>query len=183
MSAVVRTAPAATAATPAPPARHCTLDAETGATACFATYTAAVADATDGRVLDAPADARTAVTDPAARALLDAPAGARTTLAGEYDVPSGEVVHGTFFTDPNFGGSSFTVHGDGLCDDDGSLDFKYTFPEEWWDQFSSVQAWANCSIYLYTEPDQGGERDGRFNENVADVGDFIDDRTRSTSFH
>lgn len=91
----------------------------------------------------------------------------------------GDVIQATLFTEPDYGGSSFTVYGSGLCEKDGVVNYQINLPDEWKNAVSSVQPWGGCWIWLYPEPDLGGERDGPFKENTADVGEFMNDRTQS----
>ena len=182
--ATVAVAAPATAAPAGPPAQHCAFDARTGRTECFASFTDAIATATGGRVLDAPADPRLAQADPALRSRLagaDAAPGGRALKSGTSEA---EIVQGTFFEHPDYGGNSFTVHGAGLCDDEGgAADFVADFPADWHDTISSAQPWALCDLYLYSEVGQTGDKDGRFKENTAYIGDLLNDRVKSVSFH
>ncbi|RRO12954.1 hypothetical protein EIL87_25145 [Saccharopolyspora rhizosphaerae] len=91
----------------------------------------------------------------------------------------GDVIQATLFTDPDYGGSSFTVYGSEMCEKDGVVNFQINLPDDWKDVVSSVQPWGGCWIWLYPEPDLGGERDGPFKENTPDVGSMMNDRTQS----
>ncbi|TDW22050.1 hypothetical protein EV650_0882 [Kribbella kalugense] len=163
--------PAAHAA--APPANHCVQNLKTGKIDCFGTFTAAISDATHGRITTAPAG----VPDAAQRATLDRSI-SRADLTAD-----GEVIQGTFFDDRDFGGASWTVVGAGLCDgSDGVINYQTNTIDGWADRISSVQPWANCKIWLYPEPDLTGDRDGPFTQNTAWVGSMMDDRTKSVGF-
>jgi hypothetical protein len=60
--------------------RHCVLHLSDGGTVtCYSTFTEAIADSTDGRITDAPADAADAVTDARLKARLAALAEAKKT--------------------------------------------------------------------------------------------------------
>ena len=91
----------------------------------------------------------------------------------------GDVIQATLFADPNYGGASFTVYGSEMCDKDGVVNFQINLPDDWKNIVSSVQPWGGCWIWLYPEPDLGGERDGPFKENTPDVGSMLNDRTQS----
>lgn len=91
----------------------------------------------------------------------------------------GDVIQATLFADPNYGGGSFTVYGSGMCEKDGVVNFQINLPDDWKDAISSVQPWGGCWVWLYPEPDLGGERDGPFKENTPDVGSMMNDRTQS----
>ena len=92
---------------------------------------------------------------------------------------AGEITQATLFEEKDFGGASFTVYGDGLCEKNDQVDYQINLPEDWRNRVSSVQPWGDCWIWLYPEPDLGGERDGPFKENTGDVGELMNDRTRS----
>ncbi|MFC8123994.1 hypothetical protein [Streptomyces sp. NPDC057302] len=162
-----------------PAARHCVLDAPTGEQRCFDSFDEAIDRATDGRVTDAPASPRAAVTSSAFRAAMS------ETAAKEAEGDSaaaGDVIQGTFFSDPGFSGDSLTISGPSLCEKDGWVNWQYDLGDDWKNRISSVQPWGNCAIWLYPEPDLGGDRDGPFDENTDDVGQLMNDRTQSIGF-
>ncbi|GAA4620691.1 hypothetical protein [Saccharopolyspora hordei] len=97
----------------------------------------------------------------------------------ERRTASGDVIQATLFTEVNYGGSSFTIYGSDVCEKDGVVNFQLNLPDDWKDVVSSVQPWAQCWIWLYPEPDLGGERDGPFKENTPDVGELMNDRAQS----
>ncbi|GAA1523510.1 hypothetical protein [Kribbella lupini] len=171
--------PSAEAAPPS--ARHCVGSFSSGAQQCFATFTEAISTATRGAVTSAPAE----VPDAAGKAALHrrlAESGAVGNKSGR-DAAAGEVIQGTFFDNRDFGGSSFTVTGAGLCDgSDGVINYEFTFPGDWFNRISSVQPWASCKIWLYPDADLTGDRDGPFTANTGWVGEFMDDRTDSVGF-
>ncbi|TDD63300.1 hypothetical protein E1263_00720 [Kribbella antibiotica] len=141
---------------------------KSGSTECFSTFTAAISDATHGKVQNAPA----AVPDAKGRATLNKSIEA-----------AGEVIQGTFFDNRDYGGDSWTVVGAGLCDgSDGVINYQTNTIDGWADRISSVQPWASCKIWLYPEPDLNGDRDGPFTQNTAWVGSMMDDRTKSVGF-
>ncbi len=146
-------------------ARHCIADLAGGPVRCFDTFTEAVETASAGRVADAPASAHRAAGDSGFRASL-----------------KGSVIQGTFFTDVNYGGSTLTIYGPEPCVKDGWVNWQYDLPDGWKDAISSVQPWADCWIWLYPEPNLGGDRDGPFKENTPDIGSFMNDRTESIGF-
>ncbi|MFR9676821.1 hypothetical protein [Streptomyces sp. TR06-5] len=159
------TAQAAPAPADGPDHRHCIADLDSGRQQCFGTFDAAVTAATGGRVKDAPESARAAARDDAFRAEL-----------------AGEVIQGTFFEHASYGGSSLTVYGAEPCVKDGWVEYQLDFDDWWKDRISSVQPWANCWIWLYPEPNLGGDRDGPFKENTPDIGSFMNDRAESVGF-
>lgn len=143
---------------------HCIADLGGGPVRCFDSFTAAVGAATHGRVDDAPATARSAAGDRAFR----------SSLKG--------VIQGTFFEDVDYGGASLTIYGAQPCEKDGWVNYQYDLPSAWQNVISSVQPWAQCWLWLYPEPDLGGDRDGPFKVNTPDIGPFMNDRTKSIGF-
>ncbi|WP_017572306.1 hypothetical protein [Nocardiopsis halotolerans] len=167
--ALLCAATALTAATAASPAaadteRHCISDVDTGLERCFASFDAAITAAEEqtGRTLQEQERA------------LDG--GGVSTLAASSDV-----IIGTYFEHEDFGGASFTLYGDGLCTGGDDTEFWYTFPPEWRNLISSAQPWATCALWLHAGPDGTGDRDGPYRENTGYVGDFMNDRTVSTT--
>ncbi|MCF6521586.1 hypothetical protein [Streptomyces sp. JJ36] len=156
----------APAAQPGPQTPHCIADRETGEQRCFATFTAAVEAATGGRIDDAPKSPHTAARNPEFR----------------QSSAAAEVIQGTFFEHDGYGGASLTIYGAEPCVKDGWVNFQYDLDDWWKDRISSVQPWANCWLWLYPEPDLGGDRDGPFKENTPDIGTFMNDRTESIGF-
>src|SRR6185503_15710674 len=102
------TAESATAAAPVPAtgASHCALVAGSTTAHCFATYRAAVAYGTGGRVTDAPVSARSAALDPTF---------ARTMSALPTVTAAASVLLGTEYANANFGGASLSLFGAGQC--------------------------------------------------------------------
>jgi hypothetical protein len=149
-------APSARADTAEGPAEHCTLNIETGQQSCYDDLDTASSAARDGR---------------GGPGLLLA--------AGEG---SSTVIHGTFFKDPGYGGDSLTVWGKAPCVRDGWVEYQLNLSDGWKNSISSVQPWADCWLWLYPEPDLGGERDGPFKKNTPDIGTFMNDRTQSIGF-
>ncbi|MGP3950166.1 hypothetical protein [Streptomyces sp. 7N604] len=167
-----------TAAAGEPAARHCAVDAQSGQQRCFGTFTEAVDRATGGRITDAPATPQAAVESRTFRAQIS-----RIGTRAEGDAgTAGDVVQGTFFDEEGFSGDSLTITGPELCEKDGWINWQHDLADDWKNRISSVQPWANCSIWLYPEPNLGGDRDGPFDENTADVGQMMNDRTQSIGF-
>lgn len=154
---------------------HCVLRSATGDERCFGTFAQAIESASSGAVAAAPVGARAAVTDPEVRAKLAAPGGPSAGAPGE-------VVQGTFFADPDYGGDSLTITGPPLCARDGWVNWRYDLDDEWKDRISSVQTWGNCWLWLYPEPDPGGHRNGPYKAEIADIGVFMNDRAESIGF-
>jgi len=165
-------------------AEHCTLNAATGAKRCFDTYTAAIAHASGGKIDDAPASARAAAHDGRLHAEMRKLSAARSAAgARSEDVGTEGVIRGTIYEDKEFGGDSQTIYGPGLCDGkDSDDDTQLSLEEGWKNRVSSVQPWGGCTLWLYSEPDLKGDKDGPYKENTPDVGPQLEDRVQSVAF-
>lgn len=95
---------------------------------------------------------------------------------------AGDIIQGTVFDGTDYTGDSLTIYGESLCEKDGVVNFQLDLAEEWKNKISSVQPWGNCWLWLYPEPNLGGDRDGPFDENTANIGSFMDNRTQSIGF-
>jgi hypothetical protein len=179
----VPSAQTASAAESAP--RHCVVDARSGQQSCFTTFTEAVDRATGGRITDAPATARAAAASRSFR-VEAAKAPEVTTASGvttkdDASAP-GDIIQGTFFDKKGFTGASLTITGPALCEKDGWVNYQFDLGDDWKNRISSVQPWGNCALWLYPEPNLGGDRDGPFDQNTKDVGQLMNDRTQSIGF-
>lgn len=159
--------------------QHCIAAIGGGPQRCFATYTEAIDAASGGQVSDAPASGQRAARDRGLTRELRQLAAAQAELP---DIPPGNVIQGTFFEHVQYGGATLTIYGSGPCPTNGKVDYSYDLTDWWKDRISSVQPWANCWLWLYPEPDLGGDRDGPFKENTPDIGPFMNDRTESIGF-
>ncbi|WP_460441799.1 hypothetical protein [Amycolatopsis stemonae] len=92
------------------------------------------------------------------------------------------VTQGTFFDGPDYTGDSLTITGPELCKKDGWVNWQFDLGDDWKNKISSVQPWGDCWIWLYPEPNLGGDRDGPFKENTGNIGSFMDNRTQSIGF-
>lgn len=104
-------------------------------------------------------------------------AGARQGVAEPRDV-----IQGTVFDGFDYSGDSLTIYGAELCEKDGVINFQLDLGDDWKNRISSVQPWGNCWLWLYPEPNLGGDRDGPFDENTPNIGSFMDNRTQSIGF-
>lgn len=155
---------------------HCTLDAKSGKTQCFESLDAATGIEGSERLLDASTGKAEATGE---------------TRRGETPVASSgvstkdesSVIGATVFEDTRYGGASLTITNTALCDGDADdVDFKIDLADDWKDKISSIQPWGNCTLNLYSEAEQGGDRDGPFDELTPDLGNVMDNRTKSISF-
>ncbi|HEX6755137.1 MAG TPA: hypothetical protein VF109_04235 [Mycobacteriales bacterium] len=130
--------PARAAPGTAAPATHCVLAAGARAATCYATFPAAIAAATGGRVR-APASAAAAASDARFAAALDDPS-----------VTAASVVVGIEYTNANYSGSTLTLSAPGRCDDSNDADYWYaTLPAGWNDVISSFRSYSNCAQQLF----------------------------------
>lgn len=167
--------------------KHCTLDAGTGEKRCFDSYTEAIEQASGGRIDDAPASARKAAHDKGLRSEIRRLSAAQAKRAadgvGTADVHAQGVIRGTIYEDKQFGGDSQTIYGPGLCDgEDSDDDTQLSLEEGWKDRVSSVESWGGCKLWLYSEPDLKGDKDGPYDDNTPDVGAAMEDRAQSIGF-
>ncbi|MFD6952616.1 hypothetical protein A6A08_09720 [Nocardiopsis sp. TSRI0078] len=164
--AIATAAVATTAAASAPSddGRHCISDVGTGQEQCFATFDEAITAAEErtGRTLEEQERA------------LDRN---RVSLLAA----GSDVIIGTYFEHENYGGASFTLYGDNTCQGGDDTEFWFTFPADWQNMISSAQPWARCALWLHSGPDGTGDRDGPYRENTNYVGDYMNDRTVSTT--
>ncbi|GIF53053.1 hypothetical protein DFJ67_0575 [Asanoa ferruginea] len=134
----------ATAAHAAPAGKHCVVSASSGAPmVCYSSFTTAMANATGGRVTDAPANPKAALNDEKlAKKLNDLPAKAPSTLAAVSNI-----VISVEYTGESFGGSTLTITGTHACDDFLSpVEFTMTsLPSGWNDDIESFKGFANCA--------------------------------------
>ncbi|GAA3726537.1 hypothetical protein [Salinactinospora qingdaonensis] len=149
-------------------ADHCIESLDTGEKECFSEFETAISAAEE----------RTGNTIAEQKRMMKSKQSSRamTTAAAN------DIILGTFFIHEQYGGATFTLYGDSLCSKDGQMEYVYNFSGDWVDSISSVQPWANCWIWLYPEPDLGGDRDGPYKENTPYVGDYMNDRTESVGF-
>ena len=104
------------------------------------------------------------------------------TRAAGANQRAGDVIQGTVFDEFDYSGDSLTIYGESLCEKDGVVNFQLDLGDDWKNRISSVQPWGNCWLWLYPEPNLGGDRDGPFDENTPNIGSFMDNRTQSIGF-
>ncbi|WP_314177421.1 hypothetical protein [Streptomyces winkii] len=156
---------------------HCTLNAKTGETRCFKSLSKATGVPGSDRLLDAPSGKKAEVSEARSGDKPVASSGVTTQDEG------GGIIGATVFEDTKYGGASLTITNTELCDGDADdVDFKIDLGDDWKDKISSIQPWGNCTLNLYSEAGQSGDRDGPFDELTPDIGDVMDDRTKSISF-
>ena len=167
------TAAAKPAATSAP---HCTLAAGAGQRLhCFATFRAAIAYGTHGRITDAPTSPATAARDPRFAARVDAIA--PTALAASS-------LLGIEYADANMSGASVSFFGAGSCDNSSDADFRFaTMPSGWNDRITSFTSYSNCAQQLFRNTYFGGGALTIVIRSLANVGSAANDQASSLTFN
>ena len=167
---------AATAAAPRPStaAPHCVLAAgERQTPRCYATFPAAIAAATGGRVTDAPASAAAAVRDPAFAAALES---VPTTFAS--------VVVGIEYANLNYGGSTLSMTASGRCDYSLDVDYRFpSLPSGWNDRISSFRSYSNCAQQLFRGTSFTGGALTNIVSSLSYVGAAANDQASSVTFN
>ncbi|MXM69111.1 hypothetical protein GR925_38415 [Streptomyces sp. HUCO-GS316] len=169
--------PPASAGEPAP--NHCVLDLDTGAQTCYDGFTAAFSAASDGRITEAP----DSLEGGGGAGLQELRAETLQLMEDVEGGANGNVIIGTFFANKDYGGATLTIEADRPCRNNDAQDHSEpTMPPGWNDIITSLQPWANCWIELYSDENFGGDRDGLFKTNTADIGSYMNDRTSSIAF-
>jgi hypothetical protein len=170
--------PAAESATAAarPPsaaAPHCVLASGAGQSPhCYATFPAAIAAATGGRVT-APGSAAAAVGDPAFTAALEDQA---STFSS--------VVVGIEYADLNYGGASLSMTAPGRCDYSLDVDYRFaSMPSGWNDRISSFRSYSNCAQQLFRGTSYTGGALTNIVSSMSYVGSAANDQASSVTFN
>jgi hypothetical protein len=175
------TAESATAASTPPPTSgpHCTLAAGADQPLhCFATFRAAVAFGTGGRVRDAPASATAAAHDPAFAAAVTAAGTAPSTA------PAASILVGTEFADANFTGGTLSLFAPGRCDNSSDADFRFgSLPAGWNDRITSFRSFSNCAQQLFRSVNFAGGSLTLIISSLANVGAAANDQASSITFN
>jgi hypothetical protein len=175
------TAESATAASTPPPTSgpHCTLAAGADRPLhCFATFRAAVAFGTGGRVRDAPASATAAAHDPAFAAAVTAAGTAPSTT------PAASILVGTEFADANFTGGTLSLFAPGRCDNSSDADFRFgSLPAGWNDRITSFRSFSNCAQQLFRSVNFAGGSLTLIISSLANVGAAANDQASSITFN
>jgi hypothetical protein len=175
------TSESATAASkpPATSGPHCALAAGAGQPLhCFATFRAAVAFGTGGRVTDAPASATAAALDPAFAAAVTAAGAAPSATA------AASVLVGTEFADANFGGGTLSLFTAGRCDNSSDVDFRFaSLPAGWNDRITSFRSFSNCAQQLFRSTNFTGGSLTLIISSLANVGAAANDQASSITFN
>lgn len=172
------------------PHQHCVVILPTYVMTCFANFREATAFATNGEVLDAPLDARTAIEDATLTARIDA-AGRRATERNRSNVARGAaatqlVKIADVFTDAWFGGVGKTFLGPYACDDDGTAGNDIITPyvgDDMNDRISSFQGYNNCWLRSWEHSNfQGNQLSYRYRDNDLSYGEYFNDMISSIEY-
>jgi hypothetical protein len=166
-------------APPGTPERDCVIDAASGAEQCFGDYRAAIAYATGGAITDAPRDAHEAASEPVFQAEMAHLAASgpgdgseRTGLpARPTTTTDNPVIGATLFTGTNYTGQSETIRIAKPCVKDNKYDYYFTLGTIGRNAHS-VQAWANCWIWLHSGDTWDSPRQGPYKVDTPDLGDW-----------
>jgi hypothetical protein len=164
----------AAARPPSAAAPHCVLAAGYGQTPrCFATFPAAVAAATGGRVTDAPASPAAAVRDPAFTAAVQ-----------DLSTTAAAVLVGIEYADVNYGGASLSMTASGRCDYSLDVDYRFpSLPSGWNDRISSFHSYSNCAQQLFRDTSFAGGALTNIVSSMSYVGSAANDRASSVTFN
>lgn len=119
---------------------------------------------------------------PVSHCALRIETGAMTCGARPAAVANNDVIIGRFFDDQNYGGDSLTIWGPHPCKNGNGRDFNVRLSGAWVNRISSLQAWGNCWINLYSGPNFNGDHDGEYKSDTSYVGPLMDNRTQSIGF-
>lgn len=168
---------------PATAGAHCVLAAgDDQPLRCFATFQAAVAVATGGRVTTAPASPAAAAADPTFAAAVGA--AAAQVSAGATVTAGGSVLVGIEYADLNFRGGSLSLTASGSCDYSLDVDYRFpSLPSGWNDRISSFRSYSNCAQQLFAATNfQGGALTGIISS-LSYVGPAANDKASSVTFN
>ncbi|WP_147339431.1 hypothetical protein [Actinomadura spongiicola] len=159
------------------PERHCVVSVGDREARCFGGFREALAEATAGRITDAPGNAAAAAADRVLERRINALAAERGGSAlREGYVLSIEYQH------ENFGGSSIIFTGYRGCDgiDDGIVEFEYAdlAPIGWNDTISSFRTYSDCRVRHFEHPHFVTPRTV-FQTTLSYIGSLMNDRASS----
>jgi hypothetical protein len=156
------------------------VDLSEDTTTCFDTFTAALAEATGGRIDDAPATADEASTDEQLDARIDAPFVGELTFGVEPKEPVKEFVLSIEYAARDFGGSANIFTGSSGCTAaDDTVDFSVAFVgNDWNDIISSFRTFSGCRVKHYEHRDFGGAS-LPYQTTQDYIGDAMNDQTSS----
>lgn len=150
------------------------LAAKSAAPACYTSFTRAIAEATDGRVTNAPADAGAALRDRDLTARLGATGATKDRASIAVDV-----LIGIEYWDSGFSGSTYTFTAPwGCTGTTGDVDWEFAaLPSNWNDEIGSYRGFSNCWTKHYEHSYFGGISTA-YDGGLSDMG-WMDDETSS----
>lgn len=157
--------------------RSCVMDVSSGTTSCYRTFTEAIAEATGGKIADAPADASAGVKDPRLAARLNATS--KKTNTGTVNRVAADIVIGIEYEDSDFEDSSLIYSAPWGCT--GPInDFDWgvaSLPSGWNDQIGSYRGYGGCWVRHFEHINYTGVFTA-FDSGQADMG-WMDDEASS----
>ncbi|WP_147339354.1 hypothetical protein [Actinomadura spongiicola] len=134
---------------------------------CFDTFTEAIADATAGRITNAPRDARSAMADSGLDRRLNGlgTSGPGIVLAIEY-------------ADGNYAGRHNIYTGSAGCDNDDDVEWSVEALGSFNDTITSFRNYAECQANHYEHNDFEGASTGWLND-TPNIGEAMNDQTSS----
>ncbi|WP_242893044.1 hypothetical protein [Actinomadura litoris] len=168
-------APSPSSGAASSPVRHCVVHlTESGRVSCYATFTEAINDATNGKIANAPRNARSAVADKGFNGRLNALAKANRQSAG-----IASTVIEISFEHADFKGNSLTWETSAGCDNSSDVDWQAASVSGWWnDRISSFRNYADCQSNHWEDINFQGSSTG-YRNTTSYVGDAMNDRTSS----
>ncbi|WP_147425186.1 hypothetical protein [Bailinhaonella thermotolerans] len=159
--------------------RHCVAHLSQGAArsavTCYDTFPKAIADATAGRVANAPADAAAAARDSGFARRLNAAADKKGNAQA---LAAAETVIGIEFEHRDFRGTSLAVVAPHGCESGTVWDFGNLGGTEWNDRFSSFATFSGCRARHWEDAGlEGALRD--YLPSTAYIGRAMNDETSS----
>lgn len=162
------TAPSGGAAQGPAGGRNCVVHmADNNRLNCFDTFTAAIADATGGRIVDAPRDARSALADSGLDRRLNALPGTAT-----------EIVIGIEYDNDQYKGQERIYTGGTGCDNDDEVEWKVDSLGSFNDMITSFRTYADCQANHFEHIDFGGSSTGWL-DSTSYIGAAMNDQSSS----
>lgn len=175
--------PVAAGASPSPtnravpkPGQNCVVHlAASGSVSCYDTFTEAINDATNGKITDAPRNARTAVASAAFNNRINAIAQTKGQSAGQ----KASTVIEISYEHSSFQGASLTWETSGGCDNSSDVDWQAGSINGWWnDRISSFRTYANCLSRHWEHSNFQGISTGYWGT-TGYIGDAMNDKASS----
>ncbi|WP_216209871.1 hypothetical protein [Amycolatopsis aidingensis] len=158
------------------PLPHCTMYISAGTVDCYATFHEAIANATGGKVTDAPS-AASAMHDEVFAQRLNS----LTEPDGSPKTGVARVVTSIEFQHPRYQGATFTWYQSRGCDNDTGVEYSVRNIKDhnsWWnDRISSFRGYSKCQVNHYEHTGFRGARTG-YRSEMSTMG-VMEDETSS----